>query len=304
MKKTIIIAICAALACSAAFAQDSDFKAKYDRQVRMVGYAGVGVETILNRWQAAEPENTAMLEGRYNYYLTKSVSSSVVPKRTPKFLGQDPVISLKDSTGRDIFYFEENFFVDTLFANCLKAADKAIALEPSEIAWRVNKINALLLYEKESPDLAAEEIYKLIDYQSRKHPSWTHYGKPSEGDIFHQAVQEYCYTLFRYGTPVSYDAFKGISEKMLKLYPKDPGFMANIGSYYLVCKKSDKQALKWYEKVLKVAPDDYTAARNCVLIARREKDRKMEVKYLPALIRATEDELERQGYEARLAALK
>ena len=303
MKKTVTIILAASLLCVAASGQESGFKSRYERQVRMVGYSGVGVENILDHWQEAEPDNTDMLEGRYNYYLSKSVSSSVVPKSKPKYLGGDPVITLKDSTGRDVYYFEENFFVDSLFANSLKAADRAIALEPDELAWRINKINALLLYEKESPELAAGEIESLIDYQAAKHPAWTLRGEAPSEDIFLQAVQEYCYTLFRIGTPVSYEAFRSISERMLKLYPKDPGFMGNLGSYYLVCKGSPKQARKWYEKVLKVAPDDYTAARNCVLIARREKDEKMEKKYLPVLIRATEDEIERQGYEARLAAL-
>ena len=60
---------------------------------------------------------------------------------------------------------------------------------------------------------------------------------------------------------------------------------------------------KWYNKVLKIEPDNYTAAKNCVLLARTEKDTKLEKKYLPALIRATDSEMERASCEARLAVL-
>lgn len=297
------IAIAAALLISA-LCGAQDFKAQYDRQVRMVGYFGVGVETILNRWEEAEPENTAMLEGKFHYYFNKSKSSSVVPKYQAKFLGAEPVVTLKDSTGRDVGYFEEDFFVDSLFALSQKAIDRAISLEPSELAWRIDKISALLLYEKESPELAGGEIIKMADYQASKRPSWTHYGTPASEDTFIQAVQEYCFTFYRCGTPGSYEEFRKVSEKMNKLYPKNTDFISNLGSYYLVCQNSPKKAFKWYDKALKVNPSDYTAARNCVLIARKDKNVKLEKKYLPALIAATQDEIERMGYEARLDALQ
>ena len=297
------IALAAALLISA-LCGAQDFKAQYDRQTRMVGYSGVGVETILDRWEAAEPDNTAMLEGRFHYYFNKSKRTEVVAKNQTKYLGADPVISLKDSTGRDVGYFEENFFVDSLFALSQKAIDRAIALEPSELAWRVDKISSLILYEKESPELAGGEIVKMIEYNAAKHPSWTHYGEQATEDTFIQAVQEYCFTLYRNGTPDSYEVFRTLSEKMNKLYPKNTDFINNLGAYYLVCKGAPKKALKWYEKSLKVNPSDYSAARNCVLIARREKNIKLEKKYLPVLINATEDELERKGYEARLEALR
>lgn len=293
------------LASTVAFAQEgqSDYRARYERQVRNVGFAGVGVETILDRWEAAEPGNPYMLEGKFRYYFAKSRSNSIVPKNQSKFLGAAPVLTLKDSTGRDVGYFEEDFFTDSLFALSQTAIDKAIALEPAELAWRVDKISALLLYEKESPDLACAEIVKMADYQASAHPAWTHYGESAPEETFIQAVQEYCFSFYRYGTPGSYEAFRKVSERMLKLYPRNTDFLNNLGAYWLVCKDNPKQALKWYGKTFKINPTDYTAAHNCVLLARREKNVKLEKKYLPSLIQATGDEIERQGYEARLAAL-
>ena len=303
MKRLLILAML--LAGTVALAQEgqSDFKARYDRQVRNVGYGGVGVETILDRWEAAEPDNPYMLEGKFHYYFAKSRSTSIVPKYQQKFLGAAPVVTLKDSTGRDVGYFEEDFFVDSLFALSQSAIDKAIALEPAELAWRVDKISALQLYEKESPDLACAQIIKMADYQASARPAWKLHGEPADTDTFIQAVQEYCFSFYRFGTPGSYEAFRKVSERMLKLYPKNTDFINNLGAYYLVYKENPKQALKWYGKSLKINPTDYTAAHNCVLLARREKNVKLEKKYLPILIQATQDEIERQGYEARLAAL-
>ena len=61
--------------------------------------------------------------------------------------------------------------------------------------------------------------------------------------------------------------------------------------------------MNYYGKVLKINPKDYTAIKNCVLMARKNKDVKLEKKYLPMLIAVTEDDMERASAEARLKAL-
>ena len=48
-----------------------------------------------------------------------------------------------------------------------------------------------------------------------------------------------------------------------------------------------------YNKVLKKNPDDYATIKNCVLLARNDKNVKLEKKYLPMLIRVTPDETEK-----------
>ena len=68
-------------------------------------------------------------------------------------------------------------------------------------------------------------------------------------------------------------------------------------------KQDNKKALQYYNKVLKIDPKDYTAAKNCVLLARKEKDSKLEKKYLPILMQATDSEAERESCRQRLAAL-
>lgn len=293
------------LSCAFIYGQDDSaaFKNRYERQVRIVGAAGVGVETILDRWEAAFPDDPAMLEGRYNYYLTKARSTEVVPKDASKYLGAEPVLTLKDSTGRDVYYYQEDFYVDSLFARSQTAIDKAIALVPAELGYRVDKITALMLYEKGSPDLATAELLKLIQYNKTARPSWTYYGLAVDDDTFVATVQEYCFNFFRFATPGCYEAFRTVSEEMLKIYPKNTDFLCNIGSYWLVYKQKPRQALKWYNKVLKINPKDYTAAKNCVILARSEKNTKLEKKYLPLLIEATDSESERASCKARLESL-
>lgn len=294
-----------ALCCIAVMAQNSqeEFKARYDRQVRAVGASGVGVETIIDRWEEAFPDDPAAHEARYKFYLAKATSSTVVKKDSKRYLGKEPVLSLPDSSGKEVFFFEDTVFVDSLFAAGQSAIDRAIALDPSELAYRVDKVTSLMLYEKESPDMTSQELLKLIDYQKTTNPEWTYLGLPVDEDTFKQTIQEYCLNLYRYATPGSYEAFRTISEAMLKLYPKDTYCMSNIGTYWLVYKQNNRQALKWYQKVLKIKPDDYAAAKNCVIIARRDKNIRLEKKYLPVLIATAPTESERASCRARLDAL-
>ena len=79
--------------------------------------------------------------------------------------------------------------------------------------------------------------------------------------------------------------------------------MDNMGSYYLVAENDSKTAMKYYSKVLKKAPDDYTAIKNSVLIARKQKNTKMEKKYLEKLAGISTGQ-EKLAAEARLKLLQ
>ncbi len=79
--------------------------------------------------------------------------------------------------------------------------------------------------------------------------------------------------------------------------------MRFVATYYFIAAEDQKKALKWYEKALKMDQMCYTAAKNCVLIARKAKNTKLEKKYLPYLIASTESEAERMAAKARLENL-
>ena len=294
----VALMLCAIPAAAQMTAQQ--YKENYERQIRNVGYAGVGVETILNRWEEAAPDDGALLVGKFHYFLEKGTTSKVLVKDQTRYLGNDPVISVPDSSGKKVNYFEEYFYDEELFGQAQQAIERAIQLYPNELAYRLDKITSLTDYEKESPDMAAAALSELVDYNRKSHPSWTYEGSPVDQDVFLSLIQQYCYSFYRIGTPNSLDSFLALSEKMAKLYPKNPEFQNNIGTYWLVVKKNNRKALSYYNKVIKLDPDHYAAIKNCVLLARSEKDTKLEKKYLPMLVRVTESESERMSAQARL----
>ncbi|MGM9737994.1 MAG: hypothetical protein ACI3ZT_06240 [Candidatus Cryptobacteroides sp.] len=278
-----------------------EFKSRYDNIVARVGAAGVGVETLLDKWEAAYPDDLDMLLGRFYYCFTKSQSNTIVEKETEKYLGEKPVLSLKDSTGRTVNYFQEVNYDDELFGTAQKALDKAIQAEPDRLDLRFIKVASLIGYEKESPDMALSDLKSLVDYNGTRHPVWTYPGEDKvDDDFFSSAIQEYCYLFFRYGTPASFEAFKSLSEKMLVYEPSNVLFLDNLGSYSLVVAKDSKTALKYYNKVLKIKPDDMTAIKNVIILARNDKNEKLEKKYLPMMMKYSQDEAEKLSAKARL----
>lgn len=255
------------MCCAYSYAQTGReaFKASYERQVRNVGSDGVGVETIISRWEKEYPDDPDMLIAKFGYNYAKSQHSEMIVRDSRKYLGQAPVLSLKDSLGNDVNYFEDSVFDEAVFSEGMKALDKAISIEPKELRYRFYKITALMGYEKESPDLAAGEIVSLID-SYRSSEGWMLDGEPVSEEIFCQGIGEYCAALFHIGSAGGYEYFLRISEKMNKLYPDNTVFINNIGSYWQVAAKNDKKALKYYRKVLKMSPDDYAANYNVRII--------------------------------------
>ena len=305
--RKIFMALAALIAALPLAAQvkptQKEYLDRYGLLVSKLGASGVGIETLLQKWEKDYPEDTDMLLGKFSYYYNKSRTEKLEPIEGVKYLGEAPVLTLKDSLGRDVNYFTVTNYDDELFGKATQAIDKAIELNQNRLDFRIYKISALLDYEKDSPDMALAGLKALIDYDGHAHPTWEYPGLVSDKELFPAVMQDCCFAFYQLGTPGGYEAFKDLSEKMLSYYPSATQYMTNIGSYYLVYKKDSKSALKMYNKVLKKNPDDYATIKNCVLLARNDKNVKLEKKYLPMLIRVTPDETEKASAQARLSAL-
>lgn len=297
--KKIYLALLAVLTVFTASAQSDRFEQKYDLLVSQFGPAGVGVETVLNNWEKVDSTNAKMLLGRFNYLFTKSCTTEVVQKPEKKYLGMEPVLTLKDSTGADIHYYQVDMFDDELYGEAMKAADKVVSVYPDRLDFRFLKVNAYIAYEKESPDMALSYLMTLVDEHKSGKRSWSYDGTATDDEFFQEAMQEYCFSFYSIGTPSSYEAFLKLSEKLAGLYPDNVGYVNNIGSYYLIAKQDYKTAIKYYNKVLKIKPDDYTAMRNGMTASRKMKNVKQEKKYLEMLVKYA-PEKDRIQAQARL----
>lgn len=285
-------------------AQTSEkYEQRYELLLSQFGPAGVGIETVLNKWEAVDSTDAKMLYARFNYLFTKAQTSAVVAKPERKYLGMEPLLTLKDSLGNDVFYYQVNEFDDQLYAQAVKTIDRTISLYPDRLDYRFVKANAYIAYEKESPDMALACLLDLADRYSDRKGRWTYEGEKVDDSFFTDAMQEYCYSFYSIGTSSSMEAFLGLSQKMLQLYPDNTGFISNIGSYHMLANGDYKTALKYYSKVLKKKPDDYTAIKNSALAARKLNNRKLEIKYLRMLVEHG-PEKEKIVAESRLKALE
>ena len=286
-----------------AMAQTSRYEQRYDLLVSQFGPAGVGVETVLNNWEKADSSNAKMLLGKFSYYYTKAQSSQVESHPTKKYLGMEPVLTLKDSLDKDVYYYNVNVFDDELYGEAMKVADKAVALWPDKLDFRFMKANAYIAYEKDSPDMALAYLRSIIDENARRSSSWTYDDEKVGQDFFQDAMQEYCFSFYSIGSPASYDAFLALSEKLSAQFPANMDFVNNVATYYLIAKGDYKNAYKYYNKVLKAEPDNASAIKNGVLAARKQKNVKQEKKYLQSMVKYG-TEAEKLQAQARLDQLK
>lgn len=301
MRKIISSLLLAAISFSAlAQSTEQEFLERYGRLTKNVGNAGVGVETFLNRWEEAFPEDANMLAASFLFYYEKCQTQTTVSKSTSTYLGQKPLLQLKDSLGKDVYYFYDTEFDDEMFGKAQQYIEKVNQKSPLNLENRCAAITALTNYEKDSPDMALSKIKELVAYNYSSKPAWTYNDETVDNETFKSIIQEYCYTFFKLATPSGYEAFRSISEDMLKYNANDVLFLDNIGSYYLVGKEDPKTAQKYYDKVLKLKKDDQTAMKNGVILARKMKNTKVEKKYLALLAQYAEDEATRQSSQARL----
>ena len=304
--KRILTFLVALLTPLLLFAQTSqeDYIRRFNNLVSRVGPAGVGVETLLDKWAEEYPEDTQQLLARFSFWFNKCQTSNVIQLPQDRYLGREPLLPLTDSLGRKNNYFEDIVYEDESFGLALEALDKAIALEPRRLDFRLLRIDALTAYEKGSPDMALSALKSLADENYKQHPAWTHESlEKVDDEVFKAFVQDYCFTFFRLGTDSSAEAFKGLSEHMLTYSKDDPLFLDNLGSYWFVCKKDYKKARKYYDQVLKKHPDDVTAIRNSVLLARSDKNVKLEKKYLAMMAQYGATDMDRASAKAQLEAL-
>lgn len=306
MKKILAILAAAAIALPALAQQRTaeEYLQRYNMLAGRLGADGVGIETLIQNWEKDFPEDENMLMAKWVYYLSKSVSTEVVVMDKEKYLGNVPVVTLKDSLGNNVNYFQKNVFDDEMYALASQALDQAIKQNPLNLRYREEKISALIVYEGDSPDMASAAVRSLIDYHYTSKPQWNYDSEPVSQTDFEETIQNFCYNFFQMGSPTGYEAFRATAQKMIDYKSKNVVFQNDLGSYYQVVKQDNKQALKYYTKVLKADPKNYSAIKNCVLISRKQKNVKSEKKYLALLAEHSPDELERTTAKARLQALK
>ena len=151
--------------------------------------------------------------------------------------------------------------------------------------------------------MALAYLLNLADQHVGRSRPWTYEQEKVDDRFFEDAMQEYCYSFYSIDTPSSLASFQELSMKMSQIFPDNTDFLNNMGSYHMIVKKDYKTALKYYSKVLKKNPEDYTAIKNSAIVSRKMNNRKLEIKYL-RLLAAYGSEKDKVVAESRLKTLE
>ena len=152
--------------------QKEEYLRRYNNLTERVGPAGLGVETLLNKWEAAWPEDPYLWVARFNFSFSRCRTSRVVEMPVDKYLGQPPLIPMTDSLGVKHNYFEVYDYDEDLFAAANTAIGQAITLKPWRLDWRMARIDALFAFEKDRPEMTLQELKALADKHYKEHPVW------------------------------------------------------------------------------------------------------------------------------------
>lgn len=270
MKRKILAALTLSVIGLAAFAQTTEnYLARYNALVSRVGFSGIGVETLLDKWESADPGDINQMVARFNYYLHKSSRDSVVVSTKARYLDMDPLFNAKDTSGVVKYYYNEKVYDPALFAKAISAIDKAIQFDNTRLDVYMMKVNTVISYEKETPDNSKDLILFMLGKYFADKDYWKFPDLVLTDDNFLEAVQDLCITYYSIGSPQAMLCFKAVSERVLKSRPKAVEFMNNMGAFYASYAKDDKKAMKYYSNALKLDPQNMVARQNVKLIQRR-----------------------------------
>ena len=80
MRKILVLAALCMTAMMSAQTPSEKYEQRYNMLSSQFGAAGVGVETVLDNWEKVDSTNARLLLARFDFYLTKAQSISVVKK--------------------------------------------------------------------------------------------------------------------------------------------------------------------------------------------------------------------------------
>ena len=97
---TLLVSLAALLPLSAQDVDSrEDFLRRYNNLVDRVGVEGLGVESLLDKWAQAWPEDTNQLLARFAFCFTRSRTPRLEQMDRDRYLGQAPLLPMKDSLG-------------------------------------------------------------------------------------------------------------------------------------------------------------------------------------------------------------
>ena len=86
---TILVALALPLSLLGQTLSPEDYVRRYNNLTERVGAAGVGVETLLDKWAADYPDDLQQLLARFSFCFTKAQTTHVIQLAQDRFPGPE-----------------------------------------------------------------------------------------------------------------------------------------------------------------------------------------------------------------------
>ncbi len=256
---------------------------------------------LLVDWEKAEPENPEMFIANFNYYLQKS-QQEVMQMDTKPGEGQNLTIA-DTATGEPVGYlYSKIYYNDDLFNKAQKYLVDGLKVNPYRLDMYFGRIYSLR--ERGMLEDHVSEIINVIEKHKTYRDKWLWSNNEKLRDseaMFSGSMQDYNYALFSLKPPYI-SGIREISAELIKLYPDDLRYYSNLGACNLMEEKWD-DALKILEEAEKIDKTDYIVLGNIAYAYMMKGDKKQAISYFEKVVKFSPDQ-EAEFAKEQIAILK
>lgn len=284
MKRLLLTLAIVMLSCSA-FAQSRT--ELYDRFHEAISsYNTDGAAEVIAEWEKSYPDDAEIFALQANYHFQKVLNEEIVLSDTEPGDGREYLLT-KDSLGVQRYLYSEIRIDSTELKAAQAALAEGILNHPDRLDLRLGKIT-VHLYVAEH-DLAVQEVTSALERSLKNQNRWTNtLDEPIETDgvsYLRECIQDYLEQLIEADDLASAER---MIDDCIKSYSKDAVFLTDKGVLRFYADDL-KDALKWFRKARRIAPDDMLITANIANLYEKMGNKKKALKYY-GIIAESDDE--------------
>lgn len=218
-------------------------------------------DSVLQVWSNAMPEDPDLFPARFNLLFNRAYNEILV--LSPEATQMVDELTLSDSIGNEAAYMRsETIWNDSLLDRAFDEIDHGIAAFPNRIDFRLGKAAAASFAGKWS--ITNDAVSDLLDQDERNGGQWLGSENEPQSNIdtlLSKFVFEQLREIYNSDSLPALISALPLADKAAKRFTDNVKIINMAGGLYCGADNNDK-ALEYFDKALRIAPDDVVALLN------------------------------------------